>query len=210
MSKIYPEILDEKRLAVFKKLGQIEKNNYLFGGTALALQIKHRKSIDFDLSLEKPIKKTFLHQVATVFFGNEISVSVDQPSELTVFLDKEIKITFLHYPFPFLHPLIKTKYLNLLSLPDLVSTKAQTIGKRGEWKDYVDVYFLLAKTGLNIKQTMKEAKKRFKGEFNEKLFLEQLVYWDDITDFEIDYIGDGVPKSEIQTFFSELVKKSLR
>lgn len=210
MSKIYPEILDKKRLAIFQKLGQIEKKSYLLGGTALSLQIKHRKSVDFDLALDMPIKKSLLHKAKEVLSPLSVTVSIDQPSELTIFLDKDVKITFLHYPFPNLHPFVKTKYLNLLSLPDLASTKAQTIGRRGEWKDYVDLYFLLTEADLRLEQVMMEAKKRFGGEFSEKLFLEQLVYWEDITDFNIDYVGDDIPKSEIQAYFSKLVKKTFQ
>ncbi len=207
MSKIYTEILDSKRLAVFQKLDQVEDSAFLIGGTALALQIKHRKSIDFDLALDKPIKNFLLRKVSDVFSGHKLSVSVDQPNELTVILDQEVKVTFLHYPFSNLHPFTKTQYLNLSSLPDLASTKIQTIGRRGEWKDYVDVYFLLKKVGLNINQIIKESSERFGGEFNEKLFWEQLVYWDDILDFEIEYIGEEVPKEEIQLFFKREVEK---
>ena len=209
MSKIYPEILDSKRLAIFKKVGKIQKDSYLLGGTALALQIRHRKSIDFDLALNQPIKKALLRKVTEAFPDYNISVSIDQPSELTFFLDKEVKVTFLHYPFVHLHPFVKNKYMNLLSLPDLASTKAQTIGRRGEWKDYVDLYFLLTKAKLDIGEIIKDAKKRFSGEFSDKLFLEQLVYWDDITDFDIDFIGDNISKSEIQNYLSKLVKRML-
>jgi hypothetical protein len=209
MSKIYPEILDSKRLAIFKKIGKIEKDSYLLGGTALALQIRHRKSIDFDLALNQPIKKALLRKVTEAFPDYNISVSIDQPSELTFFLNGDIKVTFLHYPFPNLHPFIKTEFMNLLSLPDLASTKAQTIGRRGEWKDYVDLFFLLTKTKLDIGDIIKDAKKIFDGEFSDKLFLEQLVYWDDITDFDIDFIGGNISKSEIQNYLSKLVRKIL-
>lgn len=207
MSKIYTEILDKERLAIFQKLGQVEKAAFLTGGTALALQIKHRKSIDFDLAINKPIRKELLHKANSVFTGYNLSVLLDNPNELTFLLNENVKITFLHYPFPNLHPLIKTEYVNLSSLSDLASTKAQTIGRRGEWKDYVDIYFLLAKVGLDIGQILKEAVLRFGGEFSEKLFWEQLVYWDDISDFAIDYLNESIPKEKIQEYFKDLVRE---
>jgi len=210
MSKVYLEILDDKRLDVFRKLSLVDKHAFLIGGTALALQIKHRKSIDFYLALDKPIKRAMLGKVRSVFSGNKISVSIDQPSELTVILDNDIKVTFLHYPFPNLHPMVDNKFLKLASLKDLASAKAQTIGRRGEWKDYVDLYVLLTRVGLNLDKIIKEAEKRFQGEFSEKLFLEQLVYWNDISDYEINYVDLEIPKSKIQSYFSELVKKNLR
>jgi hypothetical protein len=207
MTKIFTEILDKKRHSIFQTLRQVDEKAFLIGGTAIALQIKHRKSVDFDMALDKPIHPALLRKVNTVFEGHSITVSIDQPSELTVILDNNVKITFLHYPFVNLHPLVKTDYLNLASLKDLASTKAQTIGRRGEWKDYVDIYFLLTKVSLDIERIIQEAKRRFAGEFSEKLFWEQLVYWDDIANFEIDYINGDIDKSTIQNFFSHLTKK---
>jgi len=209
MSKIYPEILDSKRRKVFYNLKNISNKAVLIGGTALALQIKHRKSIDFDLIFDKPIEKNLLHAVNLTFKEHQILPEIDSPNELTVKLDENIKITYFHYPYPNLHPLIKTEHINLYSLYDLASNKAHTVGRRGEWKDYVDLYFLLEKERLNIGQIIKETEKRFHGEFNDKLFWEQLVYWDDIKDFEIEFIGKPIPKEEIQEYFKKLTKNHL-
>ena len=94
-------------------------------------------------------------------------------------------------------------------LLNLAVTKVLAISRRGEWKDYVDVYFMLTQVGLSIDKIINETKERFGGEFSEKLFWEQLVYWDDIANFEIEYIDKEVPREEIQTYFSELTKKRL-
>jgi len=49
---------------------------------------------------------------------------------------------------------VSTKY-------DLASNKVHTIGRRGEWKDYVDLFFLLKQGRLNIQRMIKETEKRF-------------------------------------------------
>jgi predicted nucleotidyltransferase component of viral defense system len=171
MIKVHPEILDEKRLAIFRKLGKIDKSTYLIGGTAIALQLKHRKSVDFDLAAKTVINKSLLTKINGVFNRHKITVSIDRPSELTIFLDSDIKITFLHYPYENLHPLVDTSDLNLASIEDLASTKVQTIGRRGEWKDYVDIYFLLTKAGLKIEKVIEEAKKKIRRRVFRKAFL---------------------------------------
>src|SRR3989344_4276638 len=148
MLSIYPEILDSKRLAVFQKLGQVDKSAYLVGGTSLALQIKHRRSIDFDMAVSKPVKRNLLRKVNEVFTNYTITPVIDQPSELTFMLDNEVKVTFFYSPFPNLYPLKQHEYLNLAGIGDLASNKVQTVGRRGEWKDYVDIYFILNKVGL--------------------------------------------------------------
>ena len=49
MSKIYFKILDNDRMSVFDKLKAFQNEGYLAGGTALALQLNHRTSEDFDV-----------------------------------------------------------------------------------------------------------------------------------------------------------------
>ncbi|NCO97814.1 hypothetical protein GW864_01365 [bacterium] len=56
--------------------------------------------------------------------------------------------------------------------------KIHAMGQRAKWKDYVDIYFLIQKFGIDVLITY--AKKFFKGEVNIKLFLSQLDFFDDI------------------------------
>ena len=55
MSKLYTEIFDKERLAVWKKLAILRDIGALAGGTGLALQLKHRISYDFDIFCEKSV-----------------------------------------------------------------------------------------------------------------------------------------------------------
>ena len=67
MSKIYLEIFDKPRLNVFEKLRAFKSDGYLAGGTALALQIKHRISYDFDVFISHSIDNTLRQQIKSVF-----------------------------------------------------------------------------------------------------------------------------------------------
>ena len=67
MTKLYLDILDDRRKRLFSMLKSFEGEWVLAGGTALALQIGHRKSIDFDLFSPKPISRTLYHSVCDVF-----------------------------------------------------------------------------------------------------------------------------------------------
>lgn len=207
MSKLYFDILDKQRLIVFNKLKNIcQKNWNLGGGTAIALQINHRKSYDFDIFLPVEIPFNLLTQINQHFYGHTIRPTVDTKQELSLFLDEKIKITFFYFPFPHLHSTVKTSSIDLFSVSDLASNKAYVIGRRGEWKDYVDLYFLLKNKNIKVDQLLKETKKRFKGNFDEKLFWEQLIYWNDLKDFSIEYVTKKIPKSKIQDYFDKLVK----
>ncbi len=63
MSKLYFEILNSKQQKVFAFLKEFSKLGVLGGGTALALQLKHRKSYDFDIFMAKSITKDLLSKI---------------------------------------------------------------------------------------------------------------------------------------------------
>lgn len=208
MSKLHLELLDEKRKEAFFKLKEFRGVGLLGGGTAIALQIGHRKSFDFDVLSKNPINKNLLRKVSSVFSSHKMEVLIDTMEEATVILDSEVKITFLFFPFKPLHKAIDTDSLSFLNLKDLASNKAYAIGRRGTWRDYVDIFFLI-KAGISLEKIIEEAETRFDRNFSEKLFLEQLSYFGDIKDFTIDFAKKEISQEEIMDFLGNEVKKLL-
>jgi len=204
MSKIHFEILDPTRLDVFKKLIHFQKYGSLGGGTAIALQIKHRKSYDFDIFLSESIPDKLKEELKTIF--PNFQILREETNQIDYIVRKDIKLTFLKHNFPPLHPLIETGSIKLFNLKDLASNKAATIGRRGVWRDYIDLFFLLKGRMSSLDEVIRETEKRFGGEFNKRLFLEQLVYTKDITNFDIDYIDKTHEPDEIGNYFEKLVK----
>ena len=131
------EVLTEEGKDILPSLGKFE-DFYLAGGTALALQIGHRISVDFDLFSEKEISKNLLAKVKRVFENKTVISSVNNPDELTVFING-VKTTFLKYTFPVQNKLIDYNGIKLLGAKEIAATKAYTIGRRGTIKDYVDL-----------------------------------------------------------------------
>lgn len=195
MSKFYFEIFDKTREEVFGKLSEFKKIGILSGGTAISLQLGGRLSYDFDIFTSKPISRKLLVKVIEVF-GKSIQKLADSPSELSFLTPQKIKISFVHFPFPHLYPPVKTKSIFLFNLKDLASNKAYVIGRRGEYRDYVDIFFLL-KSGLELRKIAAETEKRFGGAFSERLFLEQLAYFEDLHDFEIDFLKEKYTSEEV-------------
>jgi len=205
MSKLHFETFNEARKSVFRTLAEFKDVGILAGGTAISLQLGHRYSYDFDVFTSKPIAENLLVRVMEAF-GRNIQKLVDSPDELSFLTPKKVKISFVHFPFPDLHRPIKTKAIPLFNLRDLASNKAYVIGRRGEYRDYVDLFFLL-KEGLSLKKIINEAKKRFKGAFSERLFLEQLVYFKDLKDFRIDFLRKKYEPKQIYEFFQREIKR---
>lgn len=204
--KPFLEILNEPRRRVFSELPRLPRGGVLGGGTALALQIGHRRSYDFDVFYSRRIGSGWLRQVSKTFGARLIRPVVHTDTELTVTLASDIKLTLLQYPFPALHPLQRIDHVSLFDVRDLASSKAYTIGRRGAWRDYVDLFFLL-RDHLPLAPIVLEAKHRFKGLFDEKLFLQQLTYFDDITDRTVEFVGSRISQKTIESFFCARVKQ---
>jgi len=99
-------------------------------------------------------------------------------------------------------------YTEIFDIRDLATAKAYAIGRRGVWRDYFDVYFLLKSRKVGLEDLLKMSKKRYGSLFSKKLFLEQLCYFDDINDFSIEYDGgqEKFDKEDIKKCLVKVVK----
>lgn len=178
---------------------------YLAGGTALALQLGHRQSVDFDLFTERAIPRALLATVERQFGPARIRPLVTTADELTVMV-AETKLTFLTYPFPVLEPFVDLAGVHALSVAELAATKAYTIGRRGSLKDYVDLYAVIARKVATLAQIVDLAQKKYGDRFSARLFLEQLVWLEDVENEPIIFIDEPVDRSTIQTFFESQIQ----
>lgn len=202
---MHPEVLDKRRREIFNLLKNFS-NFYLAGGTALALQIGHRISVDFDFFSTKEISKNLLAKVKKIFVSRDVSISVNNPDELSVFVD-DIKLTFLRYPFPVAGKLIDMQGIKLLSITEIAATKAYTIGRRGSYKDYIDLYFILKENHSNLKNIIKLSEKKYKSEFNSRLFLEQLLYLEDAKDEKVILLKEKINRDKLKNFLTKEIAK---
>ena len=208
--KTHQDILDKKRQELLDKLLPYTKDYVLGGGTALALQLNHRKSYDFDFFSSNSIIKNLLEKLSkTIRIAN---VSVDSTDELTFFTKDNIKVTFLYYPFGYLFPIeMLSNGLKMFGIKDIAIKKAYTIGRRGEYRDYFDLYAILKDNLIDLAKLISSAKKIYGSVFDEKIFLTQLVYFDDLISFDIIPVSESnLPKpEEVKSFFEKLIRKYL-
>ena len=199
---MHEEILSEKQKSLLKLISSFSDDFCLIGGTAVALQLGHRRSVDFDLLTTKPLSHEKIRRV--IRKTNKIEgVVVDEPEELTLIIDG-LKTTFLEYPF---NIEAKIPYRDIIKMPDLLTLaamKAYALGRRAKWKDYVDVYFIAKEN--SFLSMIQKARETFGTEFNEKLFREELSYFDDINYSEEVNCMPGFEKSreEIQESLREI------
>ena len=173
----HKEILSKKQTDLFPRLKVFSENFGLVGGTAIALYLGHRQSVDFDLASSMPISAPSIRK-KILELGKIDAVIIDSADEYTLIVEG-IKFTFFHYPFPIK---FSQKLEGAISTPDLEALgamKAYALGRRAKWKDYVDLYFIAEKLS-SIGPIIGKAKEIFGAEFNEKNFRAQLAYFKDI------------------------------
>lgn len=204
MSKLFLEILDADREKIFNQLSAFANKGILAGGTALTLQIGHRKSFDFDIFVPKSISHHFVKKVVEVF-GQDIEIRHQTGDILLVKTPKNIEVHFIYYWYQNLFKTIKTSSIDLFAVGDIAADKAHTIGRRGQWRDYVDIFFLLKRKIYTLDAIIKMATQKFRPEFNPRLFLEQLCYYRDIQDFSITFVNESYPTKEIKDYLKNEV-----
>ncbi|MFZ1075451.1 MAG: nucleotidyl transferase AbiEii/AbiGii toxin family protein [Minisyncoccia bacterium] len=202
---IHFEALTSEARELFPLLSAFKKDFYLAGGTALALQLGHRISVDFDLFSPDPIKKNLLGKVEALYALRTIEVFINNSRELTLTVSG-VKHTFLHYPFPVLLPISEHEPVDTLSPQEILATKAYTIGRRGSQKDYVDLYTGVSEHVSTLADVIQSARTKYGDAFNDRLFLEQLLYLDDVPQAAMQMLKGAAPtREELVDFFQRQI-----
>ena len=197
---MHSEILSPNQQELLPLLKVFKKEFYLVGGTAIALYLGHRRSIDFDLFKFSSIKpKSLVTKISESGFSYDVTRRVTEQLNVTI---HNVKFTFYEYPFQIESPTSFEGIVKMPTLIDLAAMKAYALGRRSKWKDYVDLYFIL-KDHYTIKQISDRASVIYDQLFSEKLFRAQLSFFADIDHSEpIEYVGTPVPENEIKEFLT--------
>ena len=205
---MHKEVLNDKQLELLPVMASFRKEYYLVGGTAIALHIGHRRSIDFDMFKPSAINhKKNLDRISQAGYPCTVTRRVTEQMNLIV---NEVKVTFFQYPFP-INPTEKFEtYFKLPSLLQLAAMKAYALGRRSKWKDYVDLFFLL-KEHFSIEEISQCATGIFGELYSEKMFRAQMCYFEDVDYTEgVDYlIPNPPPDEEIRAGLTAFSKEGL-
>jgi hypothetical protein len=205
---MYPDILVKRQKELLPLIRQFSKEFCLVGGTAVAIQIGHRRSIDFDLFTGGNIKRRSI-QNTIQSSGFPIEKLLYEAFDQFHVLINGTKMTFFSYPFAVQKAVYFDDVIQMPSLLDLATMKAYALGGRGKWKDYVDLYFLL-KDHFTLGKIADRAVELFGLTFNRKLFQEQLSYFEDI-DYseEVEFAGEAVPSDNIKDFLTQAATEAI-
>ena len=189
-------------------MATFRREYYLVGGTAIALHLGHRRSIDFDMFKPSTINhKKNLDRLTEAGFPCIVTRRVTEQMNLIV---NDVKVTFFQYPYPVQATEKLESYFRLPSLLQLAAMKAYALGRRSKWKDYVDLFFL-QKEHFSIEEISSCATSLFGDLFSEKIFRAQLCYFEDV-DYteEVDYTIPNPPTNrEIREYLTFCAKEGV-
>jgi hypothetical protein len=196
------DILTANQIRLLPLIREFSREYYLVGGTAIALYLGHRRSIDFDLFTAGRVKKQSLKRTIDRRACTVSDLLFEDSEQLHLVIDG-VKVTFFSFPHPIDTPQYFEKIIPMPDLLALAAMKAYALGGRAKWKDYVDLYFLL-KDHFSLPQISKKSKDLFGSLYNEKLFREQLCYFQDIDYSEkVDFVARSISDDEIKRFLTD-------
>ncbi len=170
---MFEKILPKETIKIIERISPFLQDFYLSGGTALALQIGHRKSLDLDF---------FSHKE----FSVDQLISLLRPQQIhsaqrgTLYCEIEgVRLSFIFYDIPLLFQPLIWRGIYIANWLDIVAEKFKTLSQRGAKRDFYDIYCTILLRS-SIEETCKAFVRRFKDTgINFYHVLKSLVYFED-------------------------------
>lgn len=177
----------------------------LAGGTAVALHLGHRLSVDFDFFTMRSFRPDRLHQMIN---GLELETTVLQEESGTLTLSADgVKVSFFQYPYAFLETTSILHGVQVAGLTDIASMKLIAMLQRGAKRDYIDLYWILQNIPFsNIAENM--VARYGASRVNPLVIGKALVFFRDAdSDPDPEYLGKHTAWAKIKKYLSEHVQQ---
>lgn len=203
---MFYDILDKKRLELLPIFKNFKNDFYLAGGTALALQIGHRDSIDFDFFKEGEIDtQKLFDDLKESFAKHHLLKTQEEWNTLSLIVDDSVKLSFFGYKYKLIEELVTEENLNLASAEDIGCMKFSAITGRASNKDYIDLYYILQ--NIQLADLLEKAAEKL-PDLDRNLILKSLVYFEDVNLEPIMFKNNNhVDFAEVKKFLVEKVKE---
>jgi len=192
----------QKTLALLGKSRLLNKS-YLAGGTACALQIGHRISVDLDFFTPQEFdSKELIKSLQKIG-----EFKLDRQSWGTVLGTMEgVKFSIFVYKYPVLFPFESLSNIDILNLRDIAAMKIDAIGTRGIKRDFIDLYSI-CKKGISLKDALTFYNRKY-GKLSSNIIHIQksLVYFMDAEINPMPKMLKPCKWEEVKRFFEREVK----
>lgn len=176
------ETLPSAQRAIWPELHQIPSYFILYGGTAIALRLGHRQSIDFDFFAFRDIEPDQLLADLPVL-RNARTIQKER-NTLSVLVDRQAPVKISFFGLPRIRAIrapdkALDNSIRIASLLDLAGTKASVVQVRAEAKDYIDLDAILQRTEIDLLMALGAARSLYGPSFNPQITLKALSFFDD-------------------------------
>ncbi len=191
---------ETKNLLQKIKPEELPQDSYLAGGTAVALQLGHRRSADLDFFTPKEFVENQWEEKLKKEL--EFKLLTRDWQTLIGHIGK-VKISLFAYRYKQVAPKKLYGNIPIASLPDLAAMKLDTILGRGTKRDLIDIYFLAQK--FTLKKLFGFYQKKY-GNFEDRelMIKKALVFFEDA---DKDEMPDMIIKTDWDTIKRWLLEK---
>lgn len=207
MPKLHTEVLRQPQRVLWDVLQHeapllCSRGFYLAGGTALALQIGHRESQDFDFFSQM----TDIEPIRAWIEVMPDAVIRDADAQTIHAEIAEVKVSFIAgYRYPLLLSAVRAGNLEIASVMDIALMKMLAITHRATLRDYLDLSVIL-RHHCTLEELIEKSMEKYGPTFNVMLCLRAMVHFDDL-DPETPRILDSSLKKSWKKILQDSVKK---
>jgi hypothetical protein len=174
------DILPKPQRLLWDELTTVPTEFVLYGGTAIALHLGHRQSVDFDFFGSHPFDPE--HLVESVPFLMHATITHQEQNTLSVLVHRGGPVKLSFFGLPRLRRLTPPRIapghgLKIASLLDLAGTKASVVQRRAEAKDYHDIDAILRDGRIDLPAALAAARAIYGARFNPEITLKALSYF---------------------------------
>lgn len=180
------DTLPSRQRLLWRELGTTPRHFVLYGGTALALRLGHRASVDFDFFSSRPFQPLELLRSIPYLAGQRATQQAENTLSCSVeTAEGEVRISFFG-GLPLLQiatpDIAESNGISIASLLDLFGTKCVTIAQRSESKDYLDIHALLSRTNLTLPEGIAAARAIYGRQYDPLMTLQALSFFADLAE----------------------------
>ncbi len=189
-------------MEILKQSG-ILKDFYLAGGTAVALYLKHRLSVNLYLFTTKNVdSKELIERIKKL---GKLSVEKEALNSLIGNFQGTL-LSFLKYDYPNLFPFQEIEGVDTADIRDIACMKVAAISSRGSKKDFIDL-FVISKEVISLNEILELFKEKYKEiDYNMNHILKSVIYFEDAERDSMPEMLTPLDWDDAKNFFREEIK----
>ncbi len=206
---MFPHAATEPVRLLLPALGPVvsPRGFYLAGGTAAALQLGHRQSVDLDFFSPRRFEPDALVASLSGLGSTQVVHAAPDTMHLAV---SGVRVSFFRYTHPLLAPTVGYEGIDLASLRDIALMKLIAIAQRGSRKDFIDLYAISTRS-WSLLEALDSLRKKFGETYSLMHILRSLQYFDDAEkEPELRLLDPTIKWPEVKGFFQAQVSDYVR